>query len=142
MRTGSSLAISGAEEQASPARLACWEAQKACSPVWIDEARSRIRQAALAVLEAQQQSQHLASMVDDKMLLDEPRWTEHLTVFDEWSRLENVDQMLELNEEEATDDDDSLTAEPQLGQGRVFRPSDSFRGAIVNFVRSSLHLIM
>ncbi|CAI5467193.1 unnamed protein product [Closterium sp. Yama58-4] len=54
-------------DEAPSARLACLEAQKACSPVWIDNARSRIRQAALAVLETQQQSQHLASIVNDHM---------------------------------------------------------------------------
>ncbi|CAI7799707.1 unnamed protein product [Closterium sp. NIES-54] len=123
--------------EASSARLACLEAQKACSPVWIDDARSRIRQAALAVLETQQQSQHLASIVDDHMLLDGPetRWTEP-----EWS-MENADYtMPAFYAEEDIDDEDSLTLEPL--EGKVIRPSESLRGAIVNFVKSSLHLIM
>ncbi|CAI5965880.1 unnamed protein product [Closterium sp. NIES-64] len=123
-------------DEASSARLACLEAQKACSPVWIDDARSRIRQAALAVLETQQQSQHLASIVDDHMLLDdpEPRWTEH-----EWS-MGNADYTMPAFYEEDIDDEDSLTLEPLKGQ--VIRPSESLRGAIVNFVKSSIHLIM
>ncbi|GJP43525.1 hypothetical protein CLOM_g2975 [Closterium sp. NIES-68] len=32
----------------------CWEAELACDPVWVDDARSRIRHAALAVVETQQ----------------------------------------------------------------------------------------
>ncbi|GJP51791.1 hypothetical protein CLOM_g10930 [Closterium sp. NIES-68] len=44
-----------------------WEAELACSPIWIDEARSRIRSAALAVVETQQQSLHLTSLADSHM---------------------------------------------------------------------------
>ncbi|CAI7784938.1 unnamed protein product [Closterium sp. NIES-54] len=50
---------------------ACWEAELACSPIWIDEARSRIRCAALAVVETQQQSLHLTSLADSHMCDDD-----------------------------------------------------------------------
>ncbi|CAI5481072.1 unnamed protein product [Closterium sp. Yama58-4] len=38
----------------SSSGASCWEAELACDPVWVDDARSRIRNAALAVVETQQ----------------------------------------------------------------------------------------
>ncbi|CAI7867876.1 unnamed protein product [Closterium sp. NIES-54] len=51
----------------SESESACRQAELACSPIWIDAARSRIRSAALAVVETQQQSLHLTSLADSHM---------------------------------------------------------------------------